>query len=101
MIEIESLPTPVPRACSTCNEPLTWVYVHHLARNIAVIPLRGVDRFSFRIHTCNLSSARDWRYVQKVAPETTRRGMRRARMVAAAAEAKAKSSIEKGTPDAS
>lgn len=98
MIEIEALPSPLPLACSTCCEPLTWIYVHHLARNIAVVPLRGVDRFSFRIHTCDLKPSRDWRYVQKVAPETTRRGMRRARMVAAAAEAKAKNSIEKEKP---
>lgn len=98
MTEIEDLPSPLPLACSTCCEPLTWIWVHHLARNIAVIPLRDVDRFSFRIHTCNLSAARDWRYVQKVAPETTRRGMRKARLVAAAAASKAKSSTEKEKP---
>lgn len=98
MIEIEDLPSPLPTACSTCMEPLTWIFVHHLRRNISVVPLRGVDRFSFRIHTCNLSAARDWRYVQKVAPETTRRGMRRARMVAAAAAEKAKSGSEKDRP---
>ncbi len=98
MIEIEDLPSPLPLACSTCMEPLTWVYVHHIRRNVAVVPLRGVDRFSFRIHVCDLKPARDWRYVQKVSAETTRRGMRKARLVAAAAESKAKSSTEKENP---
>lgn len=92
MIEIEDLPSPLPLACSTCMEPLTWVYVHHIRRNIAVIPLRDVDRWSFRLHTCQISNERTWRHVQKVAPETTRRGIRRARM------ALAKDSIEKEKP---
>ena len=95
MIEIESLPSPLPLACSTCCEPLTWIYVHHIGKNIAVIPLRDVDRFSFRIHTCSLAPARDWRHVQRVSPRTARRGARRAR---AALEAAARK--RKETPDA-
>lgn len=97
MIEIEDLPAPLPLACSECMEPLTWIWVHHLRRNIAVVPLRGLDRFSFRIHTCRLTADRTWRHVQKVAPETTRRGARRARL--AIAEAKTKNGIEKEARD--
>lgn len=82
MIEIEDLPSPLPLACSTCCEPLTWVYVHHLQRNIAVIPLREPDRFSFRIHTCDLKPDRTWRYIQLVSPETTTKGRSEARLVA-------------------
>lgn len=80
-IIIEDLPNPVPLACSTCMEPLTWIYVHHLARNVAVIPLRGLDRWSFRLHTCVLKPERTWRNVQRESPETATRGARRARAV--------------------
>lgn len=83
MIEIEDLPNPVPLACSSCMEPLTWIYVHHLKRNVAVIPLRGVDRWSFRLHTCPLKPERTWRNVQLEPPETATRGARRARAVLA------------------
>lgn len=88
MIEIEDLPSPLPKACSTCMEPLTWVYVHHIHKNVAVVPLQGPDRFSFRIHTCNLSGSRDWRNVQRVSPRSVRRGARRAAAVLAAAAEK-------------
>jgi len=92
--EVEALPEDAPRYCTTCMEPLTWIHVFHLNRNVAVVPLGEPDRFSFRIHTCALPGpARTWRHVQKVAPETTRRGARRARL--AIAEAKAKSGNEK------
>lgn len=84
MIEIDDLPNPVPLACSTCMEPLTWIWVHHLRRNIAVVPLGQPDRFSFRIHTCSLKPERTWRHMQKVSPELTRRGARKARAVLAA-----------------
>jgi hypothetical protein len=83
-IEIESLPDPVPLACSSCMEPLTWIYVHHLERNVAVIPLRGVDRWSFRLHTCTLKPERTWRNVQREHPEVAQRGARRVRAVLAA-----------------
>lgn len=85
MIEIEDLPSPVPLYCTTCMEPLTWIYVHHLKRNIAVVPLREPDRFSFRIHTCELKPERTWRHVQRVTPEIARRGANRAKAVLAAA----------------
>lgn len=96
MIEIEDLPSPLPLACSTCMEPLTWVFVHHIRRNVAVVPLRGPDRFSFRIHTCNLPPARDWRNVQRYPPRALRRGAKRAKAIfeATAAE-KRKERIEK------
>ena len=81
MIEIDDLPRPLPLACSTCNEPLTWVYVHHIGKNIAVIPLRDVDRFSFRIHTCTLRAERTWRNVQRYPARQLRRGARRARAI--------------------
>jgi hypothetical protein len=84
MIEIESLPDPVPLACSSCMEPLTWIYVHHLKRNVAVVPLRGVDRWSFRLHTCVLKPERTWRNVQREHPDTARRGAKRVRAVLAA-----------------
>jgi hypothetical protein len=96
VIEIDDLPDPVPLACSTCMEPLTWIWVHHLRRNIAVVPLKGVDRWSFRIHTCQMKAERTWRNVQRVPPELTRRGARRARAVLAA---QAKKRTEKEDPD--
>lgn len=82
MIEIEEPPDTL--ACSTCMNPLTWIWVHHLSRNIAVIPVHDVDRYTFRIHTCTLKAERTWRNVQRVSPELTRRGARRARAVLAA-----------------
>lgn len=99
MIEIEDLPSPLPKACSTCMEPLTWVYVHHIHRNVAVVPLEGPDRFSFRIHTCNLRRERDWRNVQRYPPRALRRGARRVR--AALEAAAAQRLTEKDGPDAS
>ena len=98
MIEIDDLPRPLPLACSTCNEPLTWIWVHHIGKNIAVVPLRDVDRFSFRIHTCTLGAERTWRNVQRYSPRALRRGARRARAVLAAA---AEKRTEKEQPDAS
>jgi hypothetical protein len=97
VIEIESLPDNAPLACSTCMEPLTWIYVHHLKRNVAVIPLRGVDRWSFRLHTCRLTGERTWRNVQRVAPELTKRGAKRASAALAAAKAKTRTD-ERTTP---
>lgn len=88
MIQIEALPDPVPRYCTTCMHPLTWVYVHHLQRNVAVVPLDGPDRFSFRIHTCSLKPDRTWRYVETVPRGKTVRGRRQARLAAAAATQK-------------
>lgn len=82
MIEIEEPPD--VRACSTCMSPLTWVYIYHLSRTVAVIPVHDVDRFTFRIHTCTLKPERTWRNVQRVAPELTKRGAKRARAVLAA-----------------
>lgn len=82
MIEIDEPPD--TRACSTCMNPLTWIYVHHLSRNIAVVPVSDVDRFTFRIHTCSLTQERTWRNVQREHPDTAKRGARRARAVLAA-----------------
>lgn len=79
MIQVEEPPD--VRACSTCMLPLTWIYVHHLRRNIAVVPVRDVDRWTFRIHTCELKPAHTWRSVQIQHPETARRGARRAKAV--------------------
>jgi hypothetical protein len=98
-MEIEDLPTPLPLACSTCMEPLTWVYVHHIRRNVAVVPLQGPDRFSFRIHTCNLRRERDWRNVQRYPPRALRRGAKRAKAIYEAA--RAQKLIEKGASDGS
>lgn len=84
MIEIEDEPLE-PRACSTCMSPLTYIYVYHISKTIAVVPVSGVDRMTFRLHTCRLEPARTWRHVQKVDPVITRRGARRARAALAAA----------------
>lgn len=84
MIQIDDLPDPTPLACSTCMSPLTWIWVHHLRRNVAVIPVSGVDRWTFRIHTCRLTADRTWRNVQVVDPRTARHGARRARAAIAA-----------------
>jgi len=79
MIQVEEPPD--VRACSTCMLPLTWIFVHHLNRNIAVVPVRDIDRWTFRIHTCELKPERTWRSVQTQHPETARRGARRAKAV--------------------
>ena len=99
MLQIDDLPSPLPLACGQCQEPLTWIWVHHLRRNISVVPLRGVDRFSFRIHTCTLRHERDWRNVQRYPPRALRRGARRARALYEAAIADKRT--EKEQPDAS
>lgn len=97
-IEIDDPPD--TRACSTCMQPLTWIYVYHLSRTIAVVPVRDVDRWTFRLHTCPTED-RDkhrhpWKYVQTQSPETARRGARRARAVLAA-KAKRRKCIEEET----
>ena len=83
MIEIEDEPQE-PKACSECWNPLTYIYVYHLKRTIAVVPVRDVDRMTFRLHTCRLKPERTWRNVQRVDPQITKRGARRARAVLAA-----------------
>jgi hypothetical protein len=82
MIQIEEPPD--VRACTTCMSPLTWIWVHHLSRNVAVVPVAGVDRFTFRIHTCELKAERTWRHLERYPPEVRSRGARRARAVLAA-----------------
>ncbi len=93
MIQIED--PPAVKACSECMNPLTYAYVFHLGRTVAFVPVQGVGRYAVRIHTCQMKPERTWRHVQKVHPETTRRGARKARAVLAA---KAKERIEKETP---
>lgn len=75
---------PDVRACSTCMSPLTFVYIYHLSRTVAVVPVQGVDRFTFRIHTCDMKPERTWRNVQIVDPKVAARGARRVRAVLAA-----------------
>lgn len=77
MIQIDEAPE--TRACSTCMSPLTWIYVYHLQRTIAVIPVQGLDRMTFRLHTCVLKPERTWRHVQKQDPRTAKRGAAKAR----------------------
>jgi hypothetical protein len=64
--------------------PLTFVYIYHLSRTVAVVPVQGVDRFTFRIHTCDMKPERTWRNVQIVDPKVAARGARRVRAVLAA-----------------
>jgi hypothetical protein len=85
VIEIPDEPQE-PKACSTCMNPLTYIYVYHINKTIAVIPVKGVDRMTFRLHTCRLEPARTWRHVQRVDPQTVRRGARRASAALAAAQ---------------
>lgn len=89
MIEIEEPPD--VRACSECMSPLTWIYLFHLSRTVAVVPVQGVDRMTFRLHTCRIDeqkAKKPWRYVQTVEPEIARRGAKRARAVLAAKKTK-------------
>lgn len=90
MIEIEE--PPATRACAACDSALDWVYVHRLAKWCAITKYRSdPDPRVVRIHDCPLPGVpRDWRSIKRQPPEVTRRGIRRARMVAA----RAKSSIE-------
>lgn len=89
MIEIQEPPT-YRDACSSCMKPLTYVYVFHLARTVAVVPVHDIDNYTFRIHTCELKPERTWRNVQRVDPQTTKRGARRARAALAAAAGRPK-----------
>jgi hypothetical protein len=85
VIQIEEPPD--TRACSTCMLPLTWIWVHHLSRNVAVVPVHDIDRWTFRLHTCPLTADRTWRHVQKVDPKIAKRGARRVRAALAAVRA--------------
>jgi hypothetical protein len=88
VIEIED--PPAIAGCSECASPLGWLYS---AKKKIWISVVRIDDNTFRLHTCAVfGQSRSWRHVQKVAPETTRRGIRRARM------ALAKNSIEKEKP---
>jgi hypothetical protein len=90
MLQIEEPPTNI-EACSTCMKPITWIYAFHLGRTIGVVPVTGEDRWTFRLHTCQLDqekSKRPWKYVQTQSPDTARRGARRARAVLAAKKSK-------------
>jgi len=95
VIEVDDPPD--VRACSECMSPLTYIYVFHLSRTVAVVPVSGVDRMTFRLHTCRSDedkARRPWRYVQTVEPEIAHRGAKRARAVLAA---KTKSAPKKGS----
>jgi hypothetical protein len=89
---IEISEPPDTKACASCMSALDWVYHHRLGRWYAITKhLEDPDPMVVRIHDCPLPGVpRDWRSVKRQPPEVTRRGIRRARMVAA----KAKSSIE-------
>jgi hypothetical protein len=89
VIQIEEPPTD-QRACSTCMSPLTWIFVFHLNRTVAVVPVHDIDRWTFRLHTCPLTAERTWRHVQRVDPKTAKRGARRARAALAAAAGRPK-----------
>lgn len=96
---IEVAEPPDVRACSECMSPLTWIYVFHLSKTIAVVPVLGEDRMTFRLHTCRMDqekAKKPWRYVQTVEPEIARRGAKRARAVLAAK--KTKRTDERTTP---
>lgn len=58
--------------------PLTWIWVYHVKRMVAVVPVQGADRFTFRIHTCDLAPERTWRYVERYPARVRERGARRA-----------------------
>lgn len=89
MIQIEEPPDIA--GCSECVSPLGWLWS---AKKKIWISVVRIDDETFRLHRCAVfGQARSWRHVQKVAPETTRRGIRRARM------ALANSSIEKEKPN--
>lgn len=82
MIEIENPPD--TRACSTCMSPLTWIYVFHLDRTVAAVPVAGPDRFTFRLHLCDASPVQaQWRYAETQPPEVRERGAALARAVLA------------------
>lgn len=98
MIEIEE-PPEGRTCCSTCMNPLTWVYLFHQQRTVAVVPVHDIDRFTFRIHTCELKPERTWRNVQRVDPKTAKRGARRARAALAAAAGRPDQTLtEESTP---
>jgi hypothetical protein len=76
VIEIEEPPTIV--GCSECSSVLGWLYS---AKKRIWISVVRVDDETFRLHTCPVfGQSKSWRHVQKVSPDTTRRGIRRARM---------------------
>jgi hypothetical protein len=82
VIEIEHPPTIA--ACSTCMSPLTWIYVFHLGRTVAAVPVDGPDRFTFRLHLCGASPMQaQWRYAETQPPEVRQRGAALARAVLA------------------
>jgi hypothetical protein len=77
VIQIDEAPN--VHACSTCMSPLTWIYVYHLQKTVAVVPMPGPDRMNFRLHTCPLKPGRTWKHVQIYPPRVAHRGAARAR----------------------
>lgn len=98
MIEIEDPPNTL--ACSTCMQPLDWIYRVRDGKWYAIVRFGQVDDPTVvKLHSCRLPGVeRTWANMPYQPPEVRRRGSRRARAALAAA---AKKRTEKERPDAS
>lgn len=84
MIEIEEPPTIT--GCSECSSVIGWLYS---AKKKVWISVVRVDDETFRLHHCAVfGRPSSWKHVRRQPAEVTRRGIRRARLAAAAATQK-------------
>ena len=88
MITIDEAPATL--ACSTCMEPLDWVYRKRDGKWYAIVRVRDIDDPTVvKLHSCTLPGVeRTWANLPYQPPEVRRRGIRRARLAAAAATQK-------------
>lgn len=87
MIEIE--PPPAQLACSTCNSVVGWLWSARHSVWLAVTNPDPTDRDLLRIHRCSIfGQPNTWKHLKTQPESVKRRGIRRARLVAEAAEQK-------------
>lgn len=81
MIEIDDPPTTL--ACSTCMQPLEWVYRYRDGKQYAIVRIDGIDDPTVvKLHSCRLPGVeRTWANLPYQPPEVRRRGAHRARLV--------------------
>lgn len=84
MIEIEEPPNIA--GCSECASPVGWLYSPKKKAWISVV---RIDDETFRLHHCAVfGQPRSWKHLQPQPADVKRRGLRRARLAAAAAAQK-------------
>lgn len=88
MIQIDEPPDTL--ACSTCMQPLEWVWRRRDGKWYAIVRSEASeDPTVVKLHSCRLPGVeRTWANLPYQPPEVRTRGARKARLVAIAAEKK-------------